>query len=375
MPYLRPDYDTARQEAGFHWSVSGCYLAPMALAGISYRDFNLRPEACIEAYRTGRPRMQGMFGEWLPPLPPATPPVSYGHANCLGSQLLFPEHGEVAHTHPYGSLEEGIRWLQEPVDWARSGMAPFYLRFREAMQAAFPGEKVGFGFGAEGPITTAYELRGEGFFTDLFDQPERVHEFLRRLTDSIVDYARWRAGLDGTPTPNPQGSGMADDIASFVPHHRFAECVLPYWEQYYTGLTTGRRSAHVEDLRRQQLPFLEAIGLCTFDPGISRRLNPLVLRDGCRVPFGWRLGSFHYRSMDEQVVRDFVFQAAADGASSVFTIIESSMCTPEGARKVLAFKKAGEEVERLLAQGCSRQELGAAVSAAGRQRFWARFPE
>lgn len=375
MAYDRPDYRSARERAGFHWSVSACYLCPMALAGVPYRDFNLRPEACIEAYAVGRPRMVEMFGDWLPPLAPATPPVSYGHVNCLGSELLFPEGGEVAHTHPYASLEEGILRLQEPVDWATSGMAPFYLEFRRRMQAAFPAEKVGFGFGVEGPITTAYELRGEGFFTDLFDAPERVHEFLHRVTDSIVGYASWRAGLDGGATPNPEGSGMADDIASFVPHHRFAQCVLPYWEQYYTGLTTGHRTAHVEDLREQQLPFLEQIGLSSFDPGISRRLSPPMLRDKTRVPFGWRLGSFHYPSMDEQAVRDFVFQTAADGASSVFTIIEGTMATDQGVRKVQAFREAGEQAQRLLAQGCSRQELGTRVSAAGRKRFWACFPE
>ncbi|MDP7634896.1 MAG: hypothetical protein QF402_18295, partial [Candidatus Latescibacteria bacterium] len=186
---------------------------------------------------------------------------------------------------------------------------------------------------------------------------------------------RFRAELDGIQFPNPHGAGMVDDIASFIPAHMFAELVLPYWEQYYTGITTGIRRAHVEDLRRDQLQFLQDIGLSYFDPSISHKLNPPMLRDEIRVPFGWRLGSFHYRDMDEDLVRDFLFQAAADGASSVFTIIEGSLSDDEGHAKVMAFKAAGEQVERLLAEGCSRQELGSYVGERGKERFWDYFPE
>lgn len=375
MPYIRPDYDKARAEAGFIWSVRGCYLAAIAFAGIPLRDFNLKPEACIAAFREGRPLMYQMFGDWLPPLTPATPPVSYGHVNCLGSELMFPEGGEVAHTHPYGSLDEAIARLREPVDWASSGMAPFFLDFWEQMKAAFPDESVGFSFGVEGPLTTAYELRGEGFFTDLFDDPEKTHEFLRLTTASIIDYHRWRFELMGAPFPNPQGGGMVDDIASFVPHHMFADFVMPYWQQYYEGITTGTRRAHVEDLRRPQLRYLEDIGLAFFDPSISAKLNPQILHDEIRVPFGWRLGSFHYRDMDTQAVSDFVFQAAADGASSVFTIIEGTLSNTQGRDKILAFKQAGEEAARVLEEGGSRADLEHYVSPAGKERFWAHFPE
>ena len=79
--------------------------------------------------------------------------------------------------------------------------------------------------------------------------------------------------------------------------------------------------------------------------------------------------------MDEELVRDFLFQAAADGASSVFTIIEGSLSTEEEYRKVMAFKAAGEEAEKLLSDGCSRQELGTYVGARGKARFWEHFPE
>ncbi len=375
MSYIRPDYDSARQQAGFRWQISGCYNACIELSGVPVKDFYTRPDACIEVYRSGRARMYEMFGDWLPPLAPATPPISYMHANCLGAELLFVDGGEVGHTHPFDSLDTAIATLKEPVDFATAGDTPFYLDFWEQMKAAFPDERVGFSFGVEGPITTAWELRGEGFLTDLFDEPEKVKEFLRLTTASIIDVFRFRAALDGGVFPDPHGAGMVDDIASFIPAHMFSEYALPYWEQYYTGITTGVRRAHVEDLRREQLRFLQEVGLSFFDPSISHKLNPPILRDEIQVPFGWRLGSFHYRDLDEELVRDFLFQAAADGASSVFTIIEGSLSTEEGHRKVMAFKAAGEQAARLLADGCSRQELGSYVSARGQARFWQHFPE
>ena len=375
MSYLRPNYDTAREEAGFSWRVNGCYNAALALSGVPVKDFFLKPEACIEVYKVGLPRLYELCGDWLPPVAPATPPVSYGHVNCLGSELLFPEDGEVAHTHPYDSLEEGIRRLREPVDFGRAGMAPFYLDFHKEMQAAFPGEKVGFGFGVEGPITTAYELRGEAFFTDLYDSPDLLPEFLQLKTQSIVDFHHFRTRVTGGEPVSPTGGGMVDDIASFIPAQLFPTVVMPYWEQYYDGITTGKRSAHVEDLRREQLCFLEEIGLSYFDPSISHKLNPPMLREEIRVPFGWRLGSFHYRDMDEADVRDFVFQAVADGASSVFTIIEGTLSNEDGLRKVMALKQAAERVAKILEEGCSREEIGTYVSDRGKAKLWEHWPE
>ena len=375
MTYIRPDYGTARRDAGYRWSVRACYLAVMALAEVPIRDFFLQPEACIRAYRQGRPLLYELFGDWLPSLAPATPPVSYGHVNCLGSDLLFPEDGEVAHTHPFATLDAALERLREPVDWATAGMAPFYLDFLEDMRAAFPGEHVGFGFGAEGPLTTAYELRGEGFFTDLFDEPQKAQEFLHLLTASIVDYRRWIAEVTGAEFPHPEAGGMADDLASFVPPYLYDDFVMPFWEQLYEGVTTGKRNAHIEDLRQAQLPYLEDIGLSFYDPSISHKLDPPMLRDTIRVPFGWRLGSFHYRDMDEQAVRDFVFQAAADGASSVFTIIEGTLANPHGRDRILAFRRAGEDVEERLAGGGTREGLRRHVSPEGRARFWGHFPE
>jgi len=366
----RPDYSRARLQAGFSWSVGGSQGALRELTGVPIREFNLQPKACIEAYRRGRPLLREMFGDevGLPGL--TTPAVSYGHVNCLGSELLFPEGGEVAHTHICGSLSEGLAKLREPVSWATSGMAPFFLDFRQQLIDAFPGERVGFAFGGEGPITTAYELRGEGFFTDLYDDPPLAKQFLRALTDSVLSFDRFHMAANEVPMPNPGGGGMCDDLASFIPAPMLPEFVLPFWERYFQGITTGGRHAHVEDLRAEQLFCLEAIGLHRFDPSISPKLNPHLLAEHTRVPFLWRLGCFHYREMSVQDVGDFVFQSAADGASGVITYVAEAMCNEETVPKVHAFIRAAKEAKRLLDEGCPRAEMAQRVSPAGRATLW-----
>ncbi len=369
----RPDYTTARERAGFSWHVGSGQGALRMLTGVPIREFNLDPAACVDAYRRGRPMIREMFGEdvRLPGL--ATPAISYGHANGLGSELLFPEGGEVAHTHPYESLEQGIRALREPVDFASAGMAPFYLDFKKRMARAFPGEPVGFSYGLEGPLTTAYEMRGEGVFTDIFDDPPAAREFLCLLTDSILAFQRFRADVNGSPAVSPNGGGMCDDIASMIPPHMFGDFVLPYWEQYYQGITTGRRHAHVEDLRPVQLPFLEDIGLSFYDPSISPQLNPRLVSEHCRVPFTWRLGSFHYRNMTTRDVADFVFQSVADGASSVHTNVAEPLCNDDGVRKIHAFIEAAKEAERLLASGATCAEIGQRVHPDSKVKRWDRW--
>ncbi len=366
----RPDYATARERASFGWHVGSSQGALRAMAGIPIREFNLEPAACAEAYRLGRLRQRELFGDAVSQYPLLTPAVSYGHVNCLGSELLFPEGGEVAHTHVYGSLAEGVAALRQPVDWLTQGLAPFYLEFRDELQKHFPDEPARWCFGGEGPLTTAYELRGDGFFMDIYDDPSLACEFLRLVVASLLDFDRVCAGVNGRPFPDPTGGGMCDDIASFIPPGLFPQFVMPYWEQYYAGSTSGTRTAHVEDLRPEQVPFLEEIGLSHFDPSISPRLTPKILYERCRVPFTWRLGCFHLREMDAAEVADFVYIAAADGASGVSLTLAETICDDASVVKVEAFMAAGREATRLLGEGCSREELRQRASAAGREKLW-----
>ena len=244
------------------------------------------------------------------------------------------------------------------------------------MQQAFRDEPVKFGWQWEGPVTTAWGLLGESFMYDLFDKPDVLKQFMKLSTASMVEFCRFFCEVEGTEVldTEPDHGRLCDDIAAMVPAKMWEDFVLPYWDMYYAGPAPGR-IVHCEDMRAEQLPQLEKLAIIDYDPGISPKLNPKLVNDGTAVPFGWRLPGFRYGSLSCQDVRDFVYQAVADGAGCVFTFIEAVMCDEETAEKVRTFIAAANQAERLLGDGASREEAGHRVSAAGKKKFWEHWLE
>ncbi|OGV49952.1 MAG: hypothetical protein A2X49_00625 [Lentisphaerae bacterium GWF2_52_8] len=372
----KPDYCTLKKSKPFSWNVSSTYLALLEISGVEIKEMFLKPAAGIELYKKGRPMLREMFGAGLGLPAPITPPISYGHINTLGAELIFPEGGEVNHGVLCNTLQDGIEILKKPVDFGKAGMLPYYLEYQRKMQEAFPDEKVGFAYKGEGPITTAYLLRRDEFFYDPYDNPEQTKEFLRLITESIIKFNYFlRKELYAAPLIDPGGTGLADDVAAMLSPAIWPEFVIPYIEQYYNGLTTGERSAHIEDLRPEHLHFLEELQLVGYDPSVSPKVNPKIISEKTRVPFQWRLCNFHYPSMTSQDISDFVFQAVADGASGVFTYVCHGMCNNESIPKVHSFMSACKQVDKMLNQeGASREEVGKLVSLPGKKKFWDNWP-
>lgn len=371
----KPNYDGMRERAGFRWSVNAAYYAYFSLTGIPIHEVNVDPKAMIELHRKGRPLFREMWGDEIRLPGVSTPAISYGHINALGADLVFPQDGEVNYTRFCDTLDDAIQAVTKPVDWATAGRIPFYLDFREKLRAAFPGENVGFSMSVQGPITTAYCLRDLHLFTDIYDDPERTRLFLEKVTESELAYRHWLSDLNGQPRISPNGHKLYDDVGSMFSVAMWNDYVVPVYEQHFQGLTTGRRSAHIEDLRPEHLHLLEVIGLEDFDPGISHKINPVDLSRECRVPFGWRMGSFHYDGLTMKEVEEWVYQAVADGASYVFSTIEATMCLGDKPAKVHAFVQAAKRAERALKEGATREEIGTWVSPEGKQRFWDRWPQ
>lgn len=372
---MKPEYEGMRDKAGFGWYVNAAYYVYYALTGIPIEEVNTEPDAMIELVRKGRPLFRDMWGDDIRPPGLSTPAISYGHLNALGADLVFPEGGEVNYTRFCDTLDDAIAAVSKSVDWARAGKIPFYLDYRKKLQDAFPGESVGFGMSVQGPMTTAYCLRDLHVFTDIYDDPARTRLFLERVTESELQYRYWLSDLNGQPRISPSGHKLYDDVGSMFSIAMWREYVIPIYEKHFQGLTTGKRSAHIEDLRPEHLFLLEVIGLEDFDPGISHKINPKDLSRECRVPFGWRMGSFHYDGLAVKEVAEWVYQAAADGASYVFSTIEETMCRGDKPEKVKAFMQAARRVDQALKKGATREEIGAWVSEAGKKRFWDRWPQ
>ena len=96
--------------------------------------------------------------------------------------------------------------------------------------------------------------------------------------------------------------------------------------------------------------YLDALKLDDFDPSVSPTLRPEDIRDGCSVPFWWRINAMHFRDYTLEQVRDFVFNAVAGGASGVFASVGRIMTTAEAAIKLKVFMHAAQHVEALLNQ-------------------------
>jgi len=349
-----------RDRMGFGWIVSCGMPAYGTLAGIRYDLLFHDADAIIEAYRKGKPAAMELFGPDVSYGGPGLAGISYGHINCLGAELIFPEDSEVAHRPIYRSLEEGIQALRRDIDFSTAGLMPFYLRLRERLKAAFPQEKIFLSaFSAEGPLTTGWALRGHDFFTDLIENPDAAKEYLGCVTESIIAYRRFVQRVDGLSPSESAAVGLCDDVSAMVSPRLWPELVMPYLERYYAGQSARRRTAHIEDLRVEHLHFLDELQLAEFDPSVSPRLTPALIRDNCSVPFNWRLNCMQLRDMPEEAIRDWVFSAAADGASRVTLAISRTMCTPAAAARVRAFISAAKEAKAILDSGKPREALHA----------------
>ncbi len=372
------NYETARKEAGLTWSISSSPYSYMELAGISLSEFNRNPLAGIEVYKTKYyNQVKEMFGDFLTPVGTGTPSVSYGHINFLGVPLVFPDgEGEVNYEHQHKSLDEWIDILKSSMKFKEmTKTGQFFLDYRDKLKEAYPDRKVSWNMGYEGPMTTAYELRDMKVFYDLFDDPEKLHEFFRLVSLNIVEYLKFHHRINDRPEFNINEGYMCDDIASLIPENMFAEFVVPYWEIYYRGITSGKRGIHTEDHTYKTMKYFEDVNINYFDPSISHKLNPILIRDNCRVPFGWRMGSFHFTDLNPQEVKDWVYKAVEDGASKVFTHVTKLMHDNATIKKVKAFHEAVVNAKDMFDSGASREEIGKLVTPEGRKKFWDKWPE
>jgi len=370
---FKVNYNTAREEAGFTHYISNGVSSLMETANLSYYDINTDYKAGIKLYsKENVEKLDKMFDYKLRHIPPATGHIAYGHISCIGMELVFPQDGgDVNYIHEDRSLDEWIKILKR--DIKLSPLAIKQLEYKEKLEQAFPSQKVSWAFGVEGPITTAYELRDMNIFYDVYDQPEKFKEFLLALTLNTNEYMKMRAKIQNNPVFSHEGGGMCDDVASMFSPELWDDFVLPYWELYYNSITDGKRFVHVEDLNYKHLQALEKVNIDKYDPSVSSKLNPKLIYENTRVPFSWRMNGYYYNSLSVQDVQDWVYQAVADGASEVFSIVTYQQVNELGIKKVLAFEKACSICKELIDKGAKRKHFESFVSKEGKEKFWANW--
>ncbi len=371
-------YDTLRAETRFQWKVHGNVYAYLEYEGISLHEYYTDVNAVVQLYRNGRRKQREIFGDDVSVPDVSTPDISYGHLSGIGAPLRFPPgDGEVAVERMFDGLAEAVAYMDRhaDIDFGKAGAIPLYLDFKRRLQEAFPGEPVRLGLSGQGPVTTAFLLNGEKIFYELYDDPDLLATYLGQITRSENAFHRFmKRDVLGVDPIHPTYAYLADDAAAFVPPEFFPTHVLPFWEEQYRARTlTGERELHCEGLARPQLTFVERMGVDYYDPSISPLLIPPIVTEAIRVPFLWRLASFHLWNMTVQEIADFVYHLVGDGASGTFLVLTSNMSEGENLRRVQSYIGACRDAERILSAGGSREDVRSLASVKSGSDYWNRW--
>jgi hypothetical protein len=342
------------QGSGFGWFVGVDDATLPFLCSIDLDEYYLRPASCVKAIREGRSRVRELFGDDVELPAVSCPHLSYGHVACLGAKVLFPRDSEPSVWPIFTDIDSAIEAVKRETDFEENELYRHYIGVHELLKREFPDENVKFsGFGWEGPVTSAVLLRGKGFCADIYRRPERAKMFLELLTDSIVRFERLIRRVNSEPEVNPESTGLVDDFSSLIHPDLWGEFVVPYWEEFYSRLTSGRRTLHCENLDEKHLRYLGQVGISYYDPSVSARLSPSIIKRNIGIPFTWRLPSFELANMTEDQVEHWVRRSAQEGATHVHMYVERITCQGRNPNKVKAFISAAKRVQEERSAGAN----------------------
>ena len=330
----------------FEWYVGVAQTALLHVTGANQRDFFLDKEVCRYVNDLGRKGVREIFGDRVRMPGPMCAAISYGHMISLGAKVHFPDNSEPNIDPMFSSLSEGIRWLKREEDFEGNKLFKQYYETYLHLKNAFPEEEVLFhGFGHQGPITTAVGLRGTDFYMDLLDEPELAKAYLELVTASTIRFCHLRSRLNGQAPVNPVEGFVTDDLSSLVSPWLWPEFVVPFWDQYYRGITTGRRGIHVENLVPDHLPYLESVGIEYYDPSVSAKLSPAIIRERINIDFTWRLLAISIPNMTVDGVEQWVHDNFKQGARHFHTILNHVYCESEHREKATRFMDVCQRLE------------------------------
>ncbi len=314
------------------------------LSGTTLRDFFLDFDKIVEAWNVANGEMNRRFKGQLPNRPVMGTPLSYGHLICLGAEVTFPVDGE-PNIHPFAQdIDSAIEILkrQKGMDFTQNKWFGHYLEMNAKLNAAFPDKvSVMSGFSHQGPLTSATLMRGQDFFCDLLDEPEKCAEFLELMTDSIVEYKKCVAKLNGEPVISEDMGYLADDFASLVSPYLWEDFVVPYWNRYYEGTTTSsQRFIHCENLLPLHLKYLKSAGITFFQPSVSDSLTISNVKENTDIEFDWLLYAYHITEMSDQEIQQWVDNVVKAGITTIRTQIGTYGLVNNKDDRILAFLDA-----------------------------------
>lgn len=323
------------------------------LSGITDHQFYTNPELCIKAWKDAIPAISEYFGEFAPLLAltkkPTAPGLSYGHLVSLGAPLKLPTNDGEPNITPFAEdIDEAIEILKSKknVDFGDNDVFRYYVEMNSALQKAFPEVDIPLtsGYGSEGPLTSAVLMRGQDFLCDIYEEPEKAHEFLTLMTESIIAFKKFINRVNGQPEVT-RHCWMCDDFASLVTPSLWPEFVVPYWNQYFDNLATAdaRRTVHCENTHPTQLRYLEDVKLAHYQPSVATALTIENIKENTKIPFDWLLYAFNIVKMTDEEIEAWVDKAVQSGIRKVRTQFGRYAWRDGKMDRILAFYKAFEK--------------------------------
>lgn len=315
------------------------------IAGITMREFYADAEKCARAWRVANAVLSDYFGDYCPMRTPTAPPFSYGHLVSIGAPYALPEDSE-PNVRPFArDIDEAVAILKDVSDrdFGDNDLCRHYIRLNAYLKDRFPDRAINplDGYGGEGVITSAVLMRGQDFFVDLYDAPDKVHMFLSLLNQSIIRFFQWSNRVNGQPALNTWGAWLADDFAALIPPSLWDEFVVPYWNEFFEGRTTSpRRTLHCEGVAPEQLRYLHKVGLIHYQPSVSEKLTLDNVRANTEIPFDWLLYAWKVTEMSDEAIQAWVDETLAAGVSIVRTQIGKYAWMNGRQDRLLAFFRA-----------------------------------
>lgn len=323
------------------------------ISGITDHQFYTNPELCIKAWKDAIPAISEYFGDFANMLAltkkPTAPGLSYGHLVSIGAPLKLPTNDGEPNIKPFAEdIDEAIEILKSKknVDFGDNDVFRYYVEMNTALQKAFPEVEIPLtsGYGYEGPLTSAVLMRGQDFLCDIYEEPEKAHEFLTLMTESIIEFKKFINRFNGQPELSKH-CWMCDDFASLITPSLWPEFVVPYWNQYFDNLATkdARRTVHCENTHPTQLRYLKDVKLAHYQPSVATALTIENIKENTDVPFDWLLYAFNIAKMTDEEIEAWVDHAVQSGIRKIRTQFGRYAWRDGKMDRLLSFYKAFEK--------------------------------
>lgn len=172
-------------------------------------------------------------------------------AGGLGAKIIFQDN-EPPHSVPIINRIKDIDRYESPgptdnlwgkaIKWYRE-----MVEIKQYVDLIVNGEKKDFPIligDTHSPLTMAIELVGVKFYGWLYEDPDKCHQLLQKITNALIGWKKYCHQLSGKYFPDVNGYLAGEDAGQMLSPEMFREFCLPYLEQMYNAFP-GERGMHM----------------------------------------------------------------------------------------------------------------------------------